>query len=294
MIALVRTQPQANFHLVDLPYRFSSWAFDNPDNIGLWEDEQGDLVAWAVLQTPFWAIDYVYHPAAPERIHSLILAWADQQAQTQRATPYGRPMWFVNVFDWQTDRQRDLEAQGFFSVADWGEDSWTKVLLHHDPGQLPLANETLPTGYTLRPLGGADEVEAYVALHRAVFESESMTVAWRQRTLQHPHYQADLDLVIVDPAGSLAAFCIAWFTTSGIDGRPSGQIEPLGVRADLRHLGLGRAILSEGVRRCYARGAEYVVVETDNYRNAAFALYEAAGFRVRENVLVYRKDYPLF
>ncbi len=52
MIALVTADPQANFHLIDLPYRFSSWAFDNPDNVGLWEDEQGALVGWAVLQTP--------------------------------------------------------------------------------------------------------------------------------------------------------------------------------------------------------------------------------------------------
>jgi ribosomal protein S18 acetylase RimI-like enzyme len=34
------------------------------------------------------------------------------------------------------------------------------------------------------------------------------------------------------------------------------------------------------------------VVETDNYRDAAFALYEAVGFRVQHNVLVFRKDYP--
>jgi hypothetical protein len=62
MMALVRNHPQENFHIVDLPYRFSSWAFDNADNIALWEDEQGELLAWAVLQTPFWAIDYAYHP----------------------------------------------------------------------------------------------------------------------------------------------------------------------------------------------------------------------------------------
>ena len=132
-------------------------------------------------------------------------------------------------------------------------------------------------------------VDELVALHRAVFESESMTVAWRTR--QHADYQPELDLVIEDSAGQLAAFCIGWFSPRGIEGRPSGQIEPMGVRADLRAHGLGRAILSEAVRRLYQRGAEHVVVETDNYRNAAFALYEAVGFRVIRNVLVFRKDY---
>ncbi len=291
MLALVRNHPRENFHHIDLPYRFCSWAFDNPENIGLWEDEQGELLAWAVLQTPFWAIDYAYHPTAQDALHTQILAWADQQARANLASVYGRPMWFVNVFDWQTTRQQQLEAAGFFSVAGYGENSWTKVLLQHQHDHL-LPVQPLPTGYTLRPLGGAQEVAAYVALHRAVFESESMTTAWRERTLLHPAYQPHLDLVVEDPTGQLAAFCVCWFTPNGINGRPSGQIEPLGVRADQRHHGLGRAILSEGVRRLYAQGAEQVVVETDNYRNAAFALYESGGFQVQENVLVYRKDYP--
>ncbi|MFL5807349.1 MAG: GNAT family N-acetyltransferase [Roseiflexaceae bacterium] len=99
-----------------------------------------------------------------------------------------------------------------------------------------------------------------------------MTAAWRRRTLQHADYQSDLDLVVVDSAGQLAAFCVCWLTTSGIEGRPSGQIEPLGVRADMRRHGLGHTILAEGVRRLYLHGAEHIVVETDNYRNAAFAL----------------------
>lgn len=290
MMALVYAQPKENFHIVDLPYRFSSWAFDNPDNIALWEDEQGELLAWAVLQTPFWAIDYAYHPAAPATTQAQILTWAEQQAQALVGSPYGRPIWFVNVFDWQTTRQADLTAQGFFSVADWGKNSWTKVLLQHQRDH-PLSTKPLPDGYTLRPLAGAQEVGSYVALHRAVFESESMTIAWRERTLQHSAYQPDLDLVITDPTGQLAAFCIGWFSPNGIDGQPSGQIEPMGVRADLRGLGLGRVLLSEAVRRLYGKGAARVVVETDNYRNAAFTLYESVGFQVRENVLVFRKDY---
>ena len=60
---------------------------------------------------------------------------------------------------------------------------------------------------------------------------------------------------------------------------------------DFRHLGLGRAILQEGLRRLYAQGVQEVFVETDNYRDAAFALYESVGFRVVREVLVFRKDY---
>ena len=70
-----------------------------------------------------------------------------------------------------------------------------------------------------------------------------------------------------------------------------GQIEPLGVRAEYRRLGLGQAILSEGLKRLQSRGAKQIYVQTDNYRDAAFKLYESAGFRVSKNILMYRKNY---
>jgi ribosomal protein S18 acetylase RimI-like enzyme len=63
------------------------------------------------------------------------------------------------------------------------------------------------------------------------------------------------------------------------------------VHADFRGLGLGRAILAECLRRMRQRGARRMFVETDNYRDAALELYESAGFRVIQDVLVFRKDY---
>jgi len=291
MMALAQAYPQANLHCIDLPYRFSSWAFDSVETIGLWEDTQGRLVAWAVLQTPFWAIDAVFHPTVEAGVHAQVLEWAEAQAQRVRDSPYGRPIWFINVFDWQRQRQRDLEDHGFIAQTNQGANAWTKVLLKH-PHVGALRPAALPEGWTIRPLGGLDEVEAYVALHRAVFESTSMTAAWRARTLQHPEYRPETDMVAINPAGELVAFCIGWFSASGIDGRPCGQIEPLGVRSDMRRSGIGRALLSETVRRLYAMGAVQVIVETDNQRSAALTLYTSVGFRAIENVLVYRKDLP--
>jgi len=49
-------------------------------------------------------------------------------------------------------------------------------------------------------------------------------------------------------------------------------------------------VLGELPRRVKALAAEGVYVETDNYRNAAFSLYEAMGFTLIHEVLVFRKD----
>ncbi len=197
-------------------------------------------------------------------------------------------MWFVNVFVEQEQRICDLEAAGFASVANVGENSWTKVLMQQSALSVEPTH-TLPSGFVIRPLAGTSEVAAYVDLHQTVFESKSMRVEWRARTLQQPAYQPALDLVVVAPDGRLAAFCVCWLHDDANGKR--GQIEPMGVHPDFRNLGLGRAILSQGLRRLYDQGAQEVFVETDNYRDAAFALYESVGFRVVRDVLVFRKDY---
>lgn len=288
MADLVRKFPAENIHVVDLPYRLSSWSFDYPENIRLWTDENNQLLAWAVLQVPFWTIDYAYNPTFHHEVHPRILKWADEHAKKIVNTPSGHSAWFVTVLASETDRIRDLEQAGFASQANVGEDSWSQVLMEHSM-QIPNAVH-LPDGFHIRPLNGAGEVNAYVNLHQAVFESKNMTTAWRQRTLQRPEYVADIDLVAVAPNGQLAAFCICWLFTD-TNGNISGQIEPLGVHADFRKLGLARAILVEGLKRLSAKGAQKIYVQTDNFRNAAFHLYESTDFHVTHDILMYRKDY---
>lgn len=288
MIALSRASAICPWRIADLPYRFSSWALDDPHYARLWVDAAGRLRAWAVMQVPFWTIDYTCDPAAGAGLHRQILAWADRRAREILDTPRGLPSWYVTVLPGQAERIRDLEAAGFTPQADRGEDSWSKVLMAR-PAEAPLPEHPLPTGCTLRPLAGEGEVEAYVQLHRAAFETRNMTAEWRARTLRRPEHLPALDLVAVAPDGRLAAFCIGWL--SRIAGQLSGQVEPLGVHPSFRQLGLGRAILAEGLRRLHDCGAAQVYVETDNHRGAAFDLYESAGFRVIQDVLVYGKEY---
>ncbi|MBE0696721.1 MAG: GNAT family N-acetyltransferase [Anaerolineaceae bacterium] len=291
MSDLANAFPANNLHTADLPYRFSSWTLDRPDNARLWEDESGRLLAWAVLQTPFWTIDYVIHPDADSSLQKTLLGWVDAQAQAVVGTPYGRPAWFIPVFSDYLERIHAVESAGFVSQANVGENSWTKVLLAR-PSRLKIENWGIPEGFIIRSLQGRDEAVLYAFLHRAVFESTNMTIDWRLRTLLQPSYHPDLDLVAVAPDGRLAAFCICWLNKIS-SGEVTGQIEPLGVGEPFRELGLGKAILAEGLRRLEQLGAERILVETDNYRGPALSLYEAAGFHVERQVLVFRKDYEV-
>jgi mycothiol synthase len=288
MLALSCQFPAENLRVTDLPYRLSSWALDDPENVALWFNEHQQLMAWAVLQTPFWTIDYAYHPTAAD-VHPQILAWADGRARAALGTEYGHPCWFVTAFSGQAERLRELEQAGFKCQADVGEDSWSKVFMRR-PGEMPVKVYKPPQGYIVRPLTGEKEVEAYVELHQSVFESKNMTVDWRRRTLQHPAYTPELDLVVEAPDGRLVAFCICWLNKA-VEAGPIGQVEPLGCRQEFGHLALGRVALSEGLRHLQALGAKNIFVETDSYRNIAFRLYESFDFQVIQDVLIYRKDY---
>lgn len=296
MLALVRESPVGNVHVIDLPYRLCSWAFESPTNIGLWQDDGGHLLAWAVLQSPFWMIDYAIHPQAPPSSLSTILQWADHQAHSLVSSPFGRPAWFVPVPDGMVDVEHALEAIGFAGQT-VVENPWSMVTMVLDQSvALPPCPVRSP--YRLRPLQGEAEVATYVALHRTVFESTNMTEDWRRRTLHHQSHDPNLDLVIEDPAGDVVAFCIGWLATlpeSPTNPTPTivGQIEPIGVREDARRHGLAWPILVEMIHRLRALGAQNIYVQTDNYRDRAFAFYQSVGFRVCERINIFRKDYAV-
>jgi mycothiol synthase len=289
MIQLAKETQAENIHVIDLPYRLSSWALDEPDNVGLWVNEHAQLVAWAVMQTPFWTIDYVFKPNTESGLHSQILSWADKRAHDLISTSFGHRAWFVNAFADQAKRRQELEQRGFASQARADQDAWSKVWMERS-GKMDVPIYPLPTGFIMRSLAGVSEVGAYVELHQEVFETKNMTTEWRMHTLKHPDYQPELDVVVVAPDGRLVAFCIGWVCHTS-DGGLRGQIEPLGCQADFRKYALGRVALCETIKRLQQHGAESIFVETDNYRNTAFHLYESVGFQVVRDVLVYRKDY---
>jgi mycothiol synthase len=286
MTALARQSPADNFHVIDLPYRLSSWALGDLDNISLWFGEKDELMGWAVLQSPFWTIDYVCHPTVESRLHPEILVWANGRAQATLNTPTGHPAWYVMVFEEQANRIRDLEGTGFKCQADAGADSWSKVSMRRSIDTAVKIFQS-PSGYTVRSLRGVNEVEAYVELHRSVFESKNMTTDWRLGTLNCAGYRRDLDIVVESPEGALVAFCIGWLDETSRE----GQIEPLGCHKNFRQHALGRVALSECLHRFQSLGVKNIFVETDSYRNTAFRLYESFDFHVIRNVLVYRKDY---
>ncbi len=272
-------------HVADWPYRFASWGLDDPHNAQVWLDDNARIIGWVVMQTPFWAIDCIAHPDAPLALYGAMLDWAKQRAVAMQQHGTGRPMWFVSIAERYRAHQQALEEHGFENISNAAIDPWSKVLL--ELADTPSIPALLPRGLSVRSLNPHTEIEKYVALHREVFESENMTIPWRTRTTQAADYNNALDLVVASDDGQLHGFCVTWLRRL-VTGEIVGQIEPLGVRQDMRGQGLSRHLLTEAIHRLQALGATRIVVETDQQRSDAIAAYQAIGFRVVHEVAVYK------
>ena len=121
---------------------------------------------------------------------------------------------------------------------------------------------------------GPTEVPAYVAVHRSAFPSSRLDESrWRTMTAG-PAYAAARALLLRDDAGEPVAAAVVW---SAGPGRP-GLLEPVGVHADHRRRGLGRAVSLAAAAARRELGASQALVCTPSSNVAAVTTYASAGF----------------
>ena len=276
--ALMHAAPTTTPHLLDFPWRFASPMSQTGRDIYVWQngqdDTQGELLAFAAWQR-YWAVfDFVMlHGSRQEEIETQLFAWIQQHFRDiSRENGYTMPCW-VECRDDDVERKALLTRHGFTIEYETPYVFLERSLMD------ALPEPTLPVGFTFRSLRN-DEAEAYTTLHRAAFESTSMTVDWRTRTLSAPRHAPDFDRVVVAPNGTLAGFCVAWFDEQ----RHVGQIEPIGVLPAFHHMGLARALLFDMFRRFQKHGAQHIYVETEDDRGPARAAYEAVGFQIKHRL----------
>ncbi|NUQ05917.1 MAG: GNAT family N-acetyltransferase [Anaerolineae bacterium] len=233
-------------------------------NLRLWET--GDQIqAVAMLQMPWSALDYAYHPGV-EHLVPAIFDWAVERAAAAARQNGSEFTLVLYIPPARASHTVHALARGFRL-----EDDWTIVHLSRSLVE-PVVVPELPAGFAFRPLRGDSEVEAYVRLHQAAFDSTMMRLGWRARTLTMPMYRPELDLFIVNDDDQPVAFCIGWVHPDGT----AGQIEPLGVHPDYQRLGLGKAVLLEGLRRLQAGGVARALIDSYKSNDPALMLYQTA------------------
>lgn len=261
-----------------LPYQLSSWATDDPLNLGLWTTPDGALMAFALFQIPFGSVYYATHPDADQAtVEDAILAWSKARAAQLAQQTGERVHYSIWAAEQRTDTHARLAAHGFTR-----QDG--HKIYFQQPLDAPIPAPKLPPGFTARPLAGVEEVEAATKLLAEAFNIDSVTVPWRRRILDQPHYRPELDIVIAAPDGRLAAFCLFWLHPHG----HTGQIEPMATHPDFQRLGLGKASIYAGLAKVAALGATRAVVGTSGSNVRSQSMYQGAGFRLHHRRIGYQ------
>ena len=141
----------------------------------------------------------------------------------------------------------------------------------------PIPDSAPPAGYTIRALGDESELPARSWLSWKVFHPDEPDEKykgweWYRNVQRVPIYRRDLDILAVAPDGEFAAFCTVWFD----DVTRTAVFEPVGTHPNHQKRGLGKAVMSEGLRRAQKLGATLATVSS--YSKGAHALYESMGF----------------
>lgn len=243
--------------------------------VRLWR-EAGELAAFAYVDeynNLWFAVDD--RLPQPDPVEDAIVAHAVDVIRERNARDGTHDTLDYSCRSDETRQLRLMERHGF-------QPQPVRTLRYARDLQGLLPDSPLPSGYTLRPAGGEAEIEALVALHRAAFGTDQMTVDWRRAILNAPLYVPELDLLAAAPDGELAAFCICGFDDP--DHR-HGYTDPIGTHARHQGKGLGKAMLCAGLKALKNAGAETASLGTSSDNLPMQKLAEALGFeRVSEKL----------
>lgn len=144
-----------------------------------------------------------------------------------------------------------------------------------------------PSGYSWRAVLQVDTVESLVALHRAAFGTEKMTVELRQAMMNAPQYEMNLDILAIAPDGSLAGFCVCNLDESD---KSIGHTDPLGVHPLHQHKGLAKALVNVGISMLAQRGIKKVELGTSSENTAMQSLASSLHFSCYSEKIWFSKN----
>jgi mycothiol synthase len=159
--------------------------------------------------------------------------------------------------------------------------------------EAPPAPVIVPAGFTIRPIAGVDEADAWVDAFNVGFadhyDAATYTVEEKLAYMERVQYCPGTDLVLIDDVTGVIGVC--YCEIERIEGGPpQAWIRSIAIRPEFRGKGLGRLLLNAAIRALYDAGQSqmWLSVDTEN-GSGALGLYESAGFRPSNLRLVYLK-----
>ncbi|MBN1146277.1 MAG: GNAT family N-acetyltransferase [Anaerolineales bacterium] len=258
---------------------------ENPrEYIYLWDDpdSSGQLAGWILLSPKWRTFDVFVSPKFHQSEQAVAMfAWSIQRITQIVIESNGssiRTMWVHENDRWVISR---LQAYGFEREA-------CEMFYMERSLEEPISAAALPPGFQARHVAGEQDARQRAASSHAAFDADVPFEQYLQRYLsfmRSPAYATEQDMVVQAPDGRFAAFCYCWLDATN----RVGLFEPVGAHPDFQRRGLGKAVLTEGMRQMRAHGMRTaaVCVESDNH--AAQRLYQSVGFQVIHTLDTYQK-----
>lgn len=232
------------------------------DRIGIWEDS-GGIAGVAHYESRLGEAFFQVHPRYTH-LKATMLAYAELRlcGETQGGVRYVRA--YINDIDPEFEslaRSQGYELAGAYP---------RPVSRLRIPRTFPEIE--LPEGFRLKSLADENNLRK---IHRVLWrgfdhegEPPEEGIEGRKKMQSGPNFREDLTIVVEAPTGDFAAYCGMWY--EGVN--KIAYVEPVATDPDYRRLGLGKAAVWEGIRRCGVEGATAAYVGSD------LAFYRAIGF----------------
>jgi len=242
----------------------------------IWEDET-KIVAIALPDSP---TDY-YIQTHPKYtfLDQEIIRWIE--SYVKKTKEYQTLKLNIYVLETDTGRQTLLSNMGYKNKGLWEYNR--KLSL-----SIPVPEYKLPDGFTIRNVKGSEDYLQVKEVLSSVFSHcSNMTEKQFETYTTASFYNKELDLVVVTPDGmTFAAFCtIRMDPLSKI-----AEFEPVGTHPDYRKLGLGKALLCEGLARLRKYHPAMVCIGGAATTEAANRLYDSIGFADKVGVHQWQKE----
>jgi GNAT superfamily N-acetyltransferase len=223
------------------------------DRIGIWEDS-GEIVAVVHYESKLGEVFFQNHP---EYIHLKpdMLDYAEKYLFGNSKS--GRRVVRAYVNDFDTELEALVRSRGYQRTPEYDRP------MSKFPIPDPFPKITLPDGYRLKSLQDENNLRK---IHRVLWrgfnhpgEPPEDGVEDRRKMQMVPNFREDLNIVVEAPDGNFVSFSGTWY--EGIN--RYAYVEPVATDPDYRRLGLGKAAVLEGVRRCGELGATVAYVGSD-------------------------------
>lgn len=156
-----------------------------------------------------------------------------------------------------------------------------------------IPDPQIPAGFSIRHIQGEQEVEQLVALHRAAFGTDNMTIEERLAMMHVPDYDPELDLLAIAPDGRLAALCVCaiYQEENRRSGKKVGYTDPIATHPEFMRQGLALALLHTGLHMLRQRGMDTARLGTSSENIAMQGVAQAAGFQIESSTLWFSKNF---